>query len=93
MTSAEEQNTYQNQDLIKDRVTSMTPKNLELFLKGVMKHLNRCTFTPGQFWEANHMINQLDYLLLGSEVKKGNKDEVRSDNTRSARNWENNNSA
>tara|TARA_R110000782_G_scaffold178315_1_gene269176 strand:- start:362 stop:652 length:291 start_codon:yes stop_codon:yes gene_type:complete len=81
MASPEEYAEQERRDLIKKRTEGMTAKNLEKLFNIMASHLESCTFTPEQFWKAEYMITQIDYILDGNEVKKGNKDEVRSDNT------------
>ena len=93
MTSPEEYNVTENQERIKERLISMTPKNLERLMRMMIRHLEGCTFTPEQFWEANHMINQIDYVLDGHEIKKGKDNEVRSNNTRTTGDRQDNNSS
>ena len=79
MASLEEH--QERHSLIKKRTEGMTAKNLEKLFKMMASHLESCTFTPEQFWKAEYLITQIDYILDGNEVKKGNKHEVRSDNT------------
>ena len=91
MTSPEEHNAAENKERIKERLIGMTPKNLERLMRMMTKHLEGCTFTPDQFWEANHMINQIEYILDGHEIKKGKDNEVRPDYPRTTRNRKDNN--
>ena len=93
MTSPEEYNAAGKQERIKERLVGMTPKNLEGLMRMMIKHLESSTFTPDQFWDANHMINQIDYILDGHEIKKGKENELRSNNTRTAGDRKDNNSS
>jgi|TARA_R110000744_G_scaffold37653_2_gene86147 hypothetical protein len=64
----------------KDRLMIMPAEGIEKFFRSMRSHMESCTFTPDQFWAANHIIHQIDYVLDGNEFQKGIQDEIRPDN-------------
>ena len=78
--SPEEHVRAEQQTAVKDRLMIMPAEGIENFFRRMRSHMESCTFTPDQFWDANHIINQIDYVLDGNEFQKGIQHEIRPDN-------------
>ena len=90
--SPEEWGLLREQKAAMDRLSLMPPKSVFYLLREIKRHVEGSLLGPNgpnRHWRATRIMRQLEYILEGAEVQKGNENEIRPSNSGTTRNGQN----